>query len=222
MKKGDQKIPFEHGRWSDLAKSRLTPDQIRDSQRWAEIEVSGATLGDLRRFVGKTQEEVAAASGLSQSEVSRIERGDREAMPSTLRRFAGALGFRVAMYLMDDKDHMVPLKEPALSTAVPDVDPVLAHSVETIMGHFTSIAPAALDEWVRQADLWKLAAAFAAWLDKHGPSLTDRAREYAEATVRGLRIAAEEHSSDVAAAEFERMRAAWALIEISDPPRRRR
>lgn len=49
------------------------------------------SLGLARVALGKTQAEVAAASGLGQGDISRLERRD-DALVSTLRRYAAALG----------------------------------------------------------------------------------------------------------------------------------
>ncbi len=49
------------------------------------------TLADLRLSLGRTQEEVARAMGISQSDYSKLERR-RDVRVSTLRAAAGALG----------------------------------------------------------------------------------------------------------------------------------
>lgn len=67
---------------------RLPPPITGDDVARNELEVS---LRELRQIAGKTQVEVAAGSGLAQSEVSRIE-GRDDALVSTLRRYVEALG----------------------------------------------------------------------------------------------------------------------------------
>jgi DNA-binding XRE family transcriptional regulator len=58
--------------------------------------VVGFHLKELRKSLGKTQAEVAAVLGVSQSRVSQIESGDLEAMElETLRSYATALGGRL-------------------------------------------------------------------------------------------------------------------------------
>ena len=54
-------------------------------------EAEVGTLADLRLSLGKTQEEVARAMGISQSDYSKLERR-RDVRVSTLRSAAGALG----------------------------------------------------------------------------------------------------------------------------------
>ena len=49
----------------------------------------------LRKRSGKSQSDVAAAMGVSQSAVARIESGDRDPHLSTLRRYAHAVGAQV-------------------------------------------------------------------------------------------------------------------------------
>jgi transcriptional regulator with XRE-family HTH domain len=58
--------------------------------------VAGYHLKELRKSLGRTQAEVAAALGVSQSRISQIENGDLEAMElETLRAYAAALGGRI-------------------------------------------------------------------------------------------------------------------------------
>ncbi|MEV0491998.1 helix-turn-helix domain-containing protein [Streptomyces atratus] len=62
----------------------------------ADAQVAGFHLGGLRKLVGKTQAEVAALGGVSQSRISQIENGDIEVMElETLRAYAAALGSHV-------------------------------------------------------------------------------------------------------------------------------
>jgi hypothetical protein len=61
-----------------------TIEQARDN----ELQVS---LGELRRLAGKTQEQVADESGLSQSALSHFE-GSPDHKLSALRRYVAALG----------------------------------------------------------------------------------------------------------------------------------
>ncbi|MET9066878.1 helix-turn-helix transcriptional regulator [Streptosporangium sandarakinum] len=58
--------------------------------------MAGHHLKELRKALGKTQVEVAAALGISQSRVSQIENGDIDTMElETLRAYAAALGGHV-------------------------------------------------------------------------------------------------------------------------------
>jgi DNA-binding XRE family transcriptional regulator len=55
--------------------------------------IAGYHLKELRKALGKTQAEIAAVLGVSQSRVSQIENGDLAAMElDTLRAYAQALG----------------------------------------------------------------------------------------------------------------------------------
>jgi Predicted transcriptional regulators len=61
-----------------------------------DAQIVGFHLSELRKMVGRTQTEVAALVGVSQSRISQIENGDIEAMElETLRAYAAALGGRV-------------------------------------------------------------------------------------------------------------------------------
>jgi len=52
----------------------------------------GANLREARKKLGLTQEQVADASGVHATEVSRIEAGKRDPQVSTVRRLAEAVG----------------------------------------------------------------------------------------------------------------------------------
>lgn len=78
-------------RWKDVEKELFTPKQQAEARRWAEQEILELNLRSLREMVGKTQVDLADASEMAQSEVSKVERrGDH--MLSTLRRYVEALG----------------------------------------------------------------------------------------------------------------------------------
>jgi DNA-binding XRE family transcriptional regulator len=89
--------------WRDVKAEALRVDpELADpvvrSRARAETDayVIGFHLKELRRSLGKTQAEVAAVLGVSQSRVSQIETGDLEAMElETLRSYAVALGGRL-------------------------------------------------------------------------------------------------------------------------------
>jgi hypothetical protein len=78
-------------RWRDVEKGKLSPAQLAAGDRWVEKEIVRLTLRDLRQQLGKTQEDVAAASKISQAELSRAERR-RDHLLSTLRRYVESLG----------------------------------------------------------------------------------------------------------------------------------
>ncbi|MCC5579602.1 helix-turn-helix transcriptional regulator [Microtetraspora sp. AC03309] len=78
-----------HRRHPELA------DPSRQAAADAELDayVAGHHLKELRKALGKTQADIAAALGISQSRVSQIENGDPEVMEiETLRAYANALG----------------------------------------------------------------------------------------------------------------------------------
>jgi DNA-binding transcriptional regulator YiaG len=85
----------------------------------AEIEAnqaaSHATLRDLRKSLRLTQETVAEAMGMSQSELSRVERRD-DIFLSTLERFVSATGGRLTVTVEYDDRDPVTLGLRALST----------------------------------------------------------------------------------------------------------
>lgn len=73
-----------------------TPERQAAAEADLDAYVAGYHLKELRKSLGKTQAEVAAALGISQSRVSQIENGDLDAMElETLRAYAAALGGHV-------------------------------------------------------------------------------------------------------------------------------
>jgi DNA-binding XRE family transcriptional regulator len=71
----------------------------RVERRWAMraetlAAVSGARLADVRRQLGLTQVQLAAATGLSQARISQIENG-RSVSLEVLRTYVGGLGGQV-------------------------------------------------------------------------------------------------------------------------------
>lgn len=82
-------------KWEEIRRS--TPEQVEDHKRWAAFAVSGATLGDLRRLCGKTQEEVGKAMGISGVEAGRMEHRS-DVQVSTLVRYLAALGGELELF----------------------------------------------------------------------------------------------------------------------------
>lgn len=56
------------------------------------MEVDGMKLRQVRRKHAWSQRDLARESGISQDTITRLETGQREAQPRTLRRLADALG----------------------------------------------------------------------------------------------------------------------------------
>ncbi|MEV0422607.1 helix-turn-helix domain-containing protein [Streptosporangium canum] len=90
-------------RWQEVkAEAHRLHPELAAPERQAAAEakldayVAGYHLRELRKSLGKTQADVAAALGISQSRVSQIENGDLDAMElETLRAYAAALGGHV-------------------------------------------------------------------------------------------------------------------------------
>lgn len=66
-------------------------------------------LADARAATGKTQNDVAGASGMQQADVSRLERRTDfdEVLVGTLRRYARALGGDLELSIVVDGDRIV-------------------------------------------------------------------------------------------------------------------
>lgn len=85
-------------RWSEVRAQALRDGQVNE-ERVAELkgaalaQVRAHRLAEVRSATGLNQEELSKRLGISQSRVSRIERGDLEKTElATLRAFVRALG----------------------------------------------------------------------------------------------------------------------------------
>jgi hypothetical protein len=78
-------------RWEEVEKRLFTPREIAAAERFAAREVLEMNLRELRLAVGKTQEQLARAAKMKQSELSRSERREDHLL-STLRRYVEGLG----------------------------------------------------------------------------------------------------------------------------------
>ena len=105
-------------------------------RKWSEIRISTAqedreplrTLGDLRRESGLNQQELADEMGVSQANVSKVER-QSDPQVSTLMRYLGALGANlelravfptrsVQLYFLADAEAAEPLQTAEASDGV--------------------------------------------------------------------------------------------------------
>lgn len=87
--------------WKDVraearATGRLDEARIAEHRREMLAEVRAQRLAEIRQSSGLNQTEVANRLGVSQSRVSRIERGDIDHTEiATVRAYVGALGGEV-------------------------------------------------------------------------------------------------------------------------------
>ena len=84
-------------RWHDVRQKKLTAAQLEQIDRELEQELLAMDLRAIRELVGKTQEDVAADTDMTQSEVSRLERR-QDVRLSTLKRFVEALGGELEIF----------------------------------------------------------------------------------------------------------------------------
>ncbi len=68
-------------------------------------------LGQRRKELGLTQDQVAAAMGTSQAAVARLEQGRADPRASTIERFAAVLGVRINAAIADDDDAVAAYRE---------------------------------------------------------------------------------------------------------------
>jgi predicted XRE-type DNA-binding protein len=87
--------------WKDvraeaLARGRINEEEIAKYRRQFRAEVRAHRLAEIRQTAGLNQGDVAERLGISQSRVSRIERGDMDHTEvATIRAYVGALGGEV-------------------------------------------------------------------------------------------------------------------------------
>jgi predicted transcriptional regulator len=78
-------------KWADIRRSRDDLERADRVQRRIEEELVEMNLAELRKELGITQTELAAAAEMTQGELSRLERRS-DHLVSTLRRCVEALG----------------------------------------------------------------------------------------------------------------------------------
>jgi predicted XRE-type DNA-binding protein len=85
-------------KWQDVraegrAKGRFDEERMAELGRQLRAEMRAHRLAEIRETAGLNQSEIAGRLGVSQSRVSRIERGDMDhAEVATIRAYLGALG----------------------------------------------------------------------------------------------------------------------------------
>jgi DNA-binding Xre family transcriptional regulator len=87
----------QYHRWQDLRKQKLTPQQLGEIDRDVERELVEMDLRAIRELLGKTQVDLAEATDMTQSEVSRLERRP-DVRLSTLKRVVEALGGEIEIF----------------------------------------------------------------------------------------------------------------------------
>ena len=78
-------------KWSEIRRQRFSEAERADLDRRIDTELVEMSLADLRRELGVTQEDMASAIQITQSQLSKLERRD-DHLVSTLRRAVRALG----------------------------------------------------------------------------------------------------------------------------------
>jgi hypothetical protein len=81
-------------RWSDIKQGKMSTAQMERARRRADDIVLETNLRGVRELLGKTQDQVAAMTEMTQGELSRAERR-ADHLVSTLRRYIEALGGEV-------------------------------------------------------------------------------------------------------------------------------
>jgi transcriptional regulator with XRE-family HTH domain len=72
-------------------RDKMTPEQLAQADTEAKAMMAEMLLAEIRKFMDLTQEELAAALGITQPSLSKLENQD-DMQISTLRRLIEALG----------------------------------------------------------------------------------------------------------------------------------
>jgi hypothetical protein len=91
MEKMAEKRKTRAHRWGDIRRKNLTEAQATRVRELVRARLVELTLRDLREQAGKTQNDLAALTEMTQAELSRFERRDDRKL-STLRKYVEALG----------------------------------------------------------------------------------------------------------------------------------
>ncbi len=83
-------------KWTTLRQKTFSPEQIERTNTRVRKEILEMNLRALRELLGKTQEQVAKAAKITQSDLSKAERREDHLL-STLRRYVEALGGELAV-----------------------------------------------------------------------------------------------------------------------------
>lgn len=83
--------------WHEVRQKKLSAAQLATIDRQVDHELLAMDLHAIRALTGKTQTEVAEATAMTQSEVSRLERRS-DVRLSTLKRYVEALGGEVEIF----------------------------------------------------------------------------------------------------------------------------
>jgi predicted transcriptional regulator len=78
-------------KWKDIRDKKLSPEQVQRLKEEALAELAEMNIKAIREAAGLTQEELAAKVDLSQGQLSKVERGDFNSLP-TVRKVVEALG----------------------------------------------------------------------------------------------------------------------------------
>lgn len=92
--------------WEELKKEHLSEEEIARIRQSAAMELVELSLGELRKKVGVTQEELAERMETAQPYLSKIENSEDYYL-STLKRYIEALGGHLelrAVFERDDED----------------------------------------------------------------------------------------------------------------------
>ncbi len=89
----------------DLEKKHFSEEERQQNRYEAALELAELRLGELRKKLGVTQEELAERMEAAQSHLSKIENAEDYYL-STLKRYIQALGGRLEVHaVFDEADH---------------------------------------------------------------------------------------------------------------------
>jgi len=88
---------------ADVSRAQADPERRARIEEMQKAMLDAARLGELRSASNLTQRELASRLGVSQANVSRVERGD-DVYLSTLRNYVEALGGELRLSAVFDDE----------------------------------------------------------------------------------------------------------------------
>lgn len=89
-----------------VSEGQVNEEHVQQIKQQVTLELQAQKLAELRRAAGLNQQELAKRLGITQSRVSRIERGELDRTElSTLRAFVQALGGKLEVVIQLEDEH---------------------------------------------------------------------------------------------------------------------
>lgn len=88
-------------KWNDIKRQRFSDEELADIRSLAATDLITMKLAQLRKHLELTQNDLQDKSGLTQSQISKIE-NSKDFLLSTIRRYIEALGGQLELHAVID------------------------------------------------------------------------------------------------------------------------